>query len=92
MKTVRCHVRKAAIGEVGERSEIGPNIFADMIVQIIRNSRCLVLWTREIITEPAGAGDPGDLGINGLSAADSSDIRTGTWELRSELRSLLAVI
>ena len=85
-------VRKTTTSNVEEGCEIGKSLFADVIVEIVRDSRGLVIWASKVITEATGAGNPCNFGADGLSTTDSCDVGTSAWELWCELGCHFAII
>ena len=86
------NIRIPAIGKVGVSAKIPLGGRLNVVVQIGGDGGCLVIRAREIVAEAARTGGPGDLGADGLSAADGGDVGTGARERRRELRCLLAVV
>lgn len=89
---MRRNIRISAIAKVGVSAKVLPGGRANVVVQIRGHRGCLVIRAREIVAEAARAGGPGDLGADGLGAADGGDIGTGAWERRRELWCSLAVV
>ena len=86
------NVRKPTTSDVEKGGEIGKSLFADVIVEIIRNSRGLVRRASKVITEATGASNPCNFGANGLSTTNSCDVRTSAWKLWCELGCLFAIV
>ena len=91
-QTMRGNIWESAIGEVGESAEILFGSCADMVIQVGGHRVYLVTRAGEVIAEASGAGDPSDLGADGLCAADGGDVGTCAWELRRELWCHFAVV
>ncbi len=86
------NIRESTIGEVGEGAKVLLGSCADVIIQVGGHRGCLVCRAREVVAKAPGASGPGDLGLNGLSTADSGNVGTCGWELRRKLWCHLAVI
>ena len=89
---MRRNIREPAIGEVGKSAKVLFGSCADLVIQIGGYRACLVIRASEVIAEASGAGDPGDLRADGLSAADCGDVGTCARELRRKLWCLVAVV
>lgn len=89
---MRRNIREPAIGEVGESTEVLFGSRADVVIQVGGYRASLVRRASEVVAEASGACNPGDLGADGLSAADCSNIGTCAWELRRKLWRLFAVV
>ena len=85
-------VGKTATRNVEEGCEILKSLFADVIVEIVRDSRGLVTWASKVITEAPRAGNPCNFGVDGLSTTDSCDVGTSAWELWCELGRHFAIV
>lgn len=82
----------SATGKVGEGTEILFGGWADVAVQVCGYCACLVIRLREVIAEPSRAGDPGDLGADGLRATDCGKVGTSGGEARRELGCRFTVV
>ena len=89
---MRRNIRESAIGEVGEGAEVLLGSCANVVAQVGGYRACLVFWASEVVAEASGAGHPGNLGTDGLSAADCGDVGTCARELRRKLWCLFAVV
>lgn len=89
---MRRNIRISAVAKVGVSAKVLPGGRANVVVQIRGHRGCLVIRAREIVAEAARAGGPGDLGADGLGAADGGDVGTGARERRRELWCSLAVV
>ena len=89
---MRRNIRIPAIAKVGVSAKVLPGGRANVVIQICGHRGCLVIRAREIVAEAARTGGPGDLGLDGLGAADGGDVRTGAWEGRRELWCPFAVV
>lgn len=67
---MRRDVWETAVGKVGESAEVRFGSWADVLAQVGGYRAFLVRRAREVVAEASGAGGPGDLGADGLSAAD----------------------
>lgn len=92
LHTMGRNIRETAIGEIGESTEVIFCGWANVVVQIVGHRACLVIRAREVVTEAARAGGPGDFRTDGLGAADCGDVGTRSWELRGELWYRITVI
>ena len=89
---MRRNIRESAIGEVGESTEVLFSSRADVVIQVSGYGASLVRRASEVVAEASGAGDPGNLRADGLSAADCGNIGTRSWELRRKLWCIFAVV
>ena len=89
---MRGNIRETAVGEVGEGAKVLLRGRGDVLVQIGGHRAGLVIRARKVVAEAPGAGDPGDLGADGLGATDCGNVRACAWELRRELWCLFAVV
>ena len=89
---MRRNIRKAAIREVGESIIILSGGWSNVIIKVRGYCVCLIIGLRKVIAEASRAGNPGDLGANGLSTANCGEVRTCAGEGRRELRCSFAVI
>ena len=89
---MRRNIRKSTIGKVGESTEVLFRGWANVVVQVCGYCGCLVIRLREVITETPRAGDPGDLGADGLSAADCGKVGTCGRECRRKLGCRFTIV
>lgn len=86
------NIWETAIGKVCESAEVRFRSWADMLGQVGGYRAFLVRRAGEVVAEASGAGGPGDLGTDGLGAADGGDVGACGWELRGELWCILAIV
>lgn len=89
---MRRNVRKSAFREVGEGTEVLFGGWADVVVQVCGYCACLVIRLLEVIAEPSRAGDPRDLGADGLRTTNCGKVGTSGGEGRRELGCRFTVV
>lgn len=89
---MRRNVRISAIRKVRKGTEVLFGGWADVAVQVCGYCAFLVIRLREVIAEPSRAGDPSDLGADGLRATNCGKVGTSGGEARRELGCRFTVV